>query len=541
MIDLKQIFSEILLEGGKNSGRKPKSLTYQEDKEYIENKDQEIKDGSKRKYIAVYIANERKRLLNAFKDNPDFNIDELKTKSLQELSNLISKYNLQTNTRKTNWKVHETAVCDGINTLFQKKFFKLVHKKDNKITDINPEDFKSEPKGGSSFSDIVVKRLSKQNLDFFVECKLDFDTSEYFKYGVTIDKTNIKYNHKKYIEGIKDKEQIKFINELFDTHINISSFLNKLVQSPEIKNTWQKFLDNITEVEQFVKSNNELKQFSSEFTFRQVFPEDFKTFADIFDSYCDFYAEKYNSLINKLFKLFDSDQLKISEYCINSHNTDDKNNVFQTLASLISIISVNNLKINNKKEFDSIIKQIQIIESKFTALLKLLGYSSEDISQIKKLKIDEKTKYFFKLFISSVKRKAKNSNINQILTDKDKFGNMQICSDIVIDTDELARMITNFYVRKDKCAYIQIDNVIYQFVKEFNPFEIEKLPIFKDFMKKFIVSLKINDQLTTIRLHINAIQPDEKLFTSNISKLSFKEKDNNFIMKKLKEIKVEVN
>ena len=82
MINLKQIFSEILLEGGKNSGRKPKSLTYPEDKEYIENKDQEIKDGSKRKYIAVYIANERKRLLNAFKNNPDFNIDELKTKSL---------------------------------------------------------------------------------------------------------------------------------------------------------------------------------------------------------------------------------------------------------------------------------------------------------------------------------------------------------------------------------------------------------------------------------------------------------------------------
>ena len=70
----------------RSSNKKEENENYEVDGYYPdltnENKDKEIKDGSKRKYIAVYIANERKRLLNAFKNNPDFNIDELKTKSL---------------------------------------------------------------------------------------------------------------------------------------------------------------------------------------------------------------------------------------------------------------------------------------------------------------------------------------------------------------------------------------------------------------------------------------------------------------------------
>lgn len=55
---------------------------------------------------------------------------------------------------------------------------------------------------------------------------------------------------------------------------------------------------------------------------------------------------------------------------------------------------------------------------------------------------------------------------------------MQICSRIILNTDELAKLITAFYVKKDRCAYIQIADVIYQFDRDLNPLALDKLPLF---------------------------------------------------------------
>ena len=147
-----------------------------------------------------------------------------------------------------------------------------------------------------------------------------------------------------------------------------------------------------------------------------------------------------------------------------------------------------------------------------------------------------KTKYFFKLFISSVGRKRVGQDFND-LSEEDELGNMQLCSSIVLKTRELAEMITAFYVKKDNCAYIQIGDMIYQFDEKFNPFKLENLPIFKDILDTYAIRISISDDLSSIRLHISAIEPDKSKL-SKFSKLSFKKNDKNFIAKEVDKIVV---
>ena len=74
--------------------------------------------------------------------------------------------------------------------------------------------------------------------------------------------TQLAYDHHVYTDGIDEvvgKEQIDKINELFEKDINISKFLNKVVNSKEVKATWKKFLDNAITVEKFIEKSDEFK------------------------------------------------------------------------------------------------------------------------------------------------------------------------------------------------------------------------------------------------------------------------------------------
>lgn len=70
--------------------------------------------------------------------------------------------------RQLNWKQHEKDITEGIQNLFNCGFFKF--KSDKKL---NPDKYKVEVINHVSglVSDIQVKG---PNIDFFVECKLDF-------------------------------------------------------------------------------------------------------------------------------------------------------------------------------------------------------------------------------------------------------------------------------------------------------------------------------------------------------------------------------
>ena len=65
----------------------------------------------------------------------------------------------------------------------------------------------------------------------------------------------------------------------------------------------------------------------------------------MFDTYYKFYIDKYNSLIDKLFLIFESDELDIDYFKIRSHKANRKDNAFKTIAILQMEIEEQHLKI----------------------------------------------------------------------------------------------------------------------------------------------------------------------------------------------------
>lgn len=461
--------------------------------------------------------------------------DDLSQKTLRELRSLLDAKGIdfKSSSRRKDWQVHEHDVVDGINTLFKSNVFKL--KDASNELDIDTTKFKASSAGGGKQSDVKVENLHNKKF-FFVECKLNFNAAEYFKYGLDVNGSQLAYDHHVYTDGIDEvvgKEQIDKINQLFEKEINISKFLNKVVNSKEVKATWKKFLDNAIAVEKFIEKSDEFKQFAHD-KFQQKWPDDFKNFAKVFDTYCKFYIDKYNSLVDKLFLIFESDELDKDYFKIRSHKANRKDNAFKTIAILQMEIEEQHLKIFDQQAFDDLVSAILTIEKKLNALLQALGKSDAQISDLLELEDKHKTKYFFKLFISSVGRKRAGQDFND-LSEEDELGNMQLCSSVVMKTRELAEMITAFYVKKDHCAYIQIGDRIYQFDEKFNPFKLERLPIFKDILDTFAIRISISDDLSSIRLHISAIEPDKNKL-NKFNWLSFKKNDKNFIEKEVDKI-----
>jgi len=175
-----------------------------------------------------------------------------------------------------------------------------------------------------------------------------------------------------------------------------------------------------------------------------------------------------------------------------------------------------------------IIQQIKKIETKLTTLLKNVGKDPNDFSGLNDIPKKEQLKYFFQMFLSSTGRKKNGKSM--LLRDFDEDGNMQICPEYEQDNSKLGQMITDFYVKKDNCAYVQIANAVYQFEKDFNPLAIPNLPMFKEHFAKFSIKMIVSDQLDKISLHIKALEND-KNDLSKFNVVSFIEKDNNYVGK----------
>ena len=77
----------------------------------------------------------------------------------------------------------------------------------------------------------------------------------------------------------------------------MTSFLTKLVHSQDLKKHWEAFHKRALDVQDFICSNSEFRDFASRVKFTQVWPDDFKKFAEAFDVYCSFYIAKYDSLM----------------------------------------------------------------------------------------------------------------------------------------------------------------------------------------------------------------------------------------------------
>lgn len=91
--------------------------------------------------------------------------------------------------------------------------------------------FKVEVAGGGLESDI---RVSHGNKKFYVECKLDFESSRYFKYNLELVNGNLVYNHHRYLQG-RSPEERKQIDRLFRRGINLNEILNEILADGEIE------------------------------------------------------------------------------------------------------------------------------------------------------------------------------------------------------------------------------------------------------------------------------------------------------------------
>lgn len=460
----------------------------------------------------------------------------LKNMTLPELKAKMDAHDIKISPRKQDWKKHEQDVIAGINALFQSGFYQDGQKQP---LHLDAEKVYAEGIGGATHSDVKVVAYGKE---FYVECKLNFDSAEYFKYGVSINDDKIVYNHKKYLADLgktTDKAEIDKINQLFSKDINIGSFLNSIVNSKELVDSWKLFHKNVQDVEQFVLVSKEFSAFSKDIQFKNVYPDDFQAFVKVYDGYCDFYIEKYNTLIEQLFKLFDNDVgLDINDFKILSHKENSKANVFKKTALLKALAEGRQIKVHNQSKFNILLSAIEKIEIKLNVLLQTLGYDSNQINKVKSLPNSDKAKYFFKMFISSVGRKQRDAIANS-LTKVDELGNMEICNLSNFKSAELAKLITNFYVKKDNCQYIQIADIIYQLDKKLNSLSLPDLPLFTDYLTSFSIKLSINNDLDHIGLHIKAFEPDKALLSKK-KLLSFKQDDANYISKAIRHITLKI-
>ena len=528
-------------------GRKSLSKTRDEDAAFVRSfpKYANVNSGNMTNTIKTL----RAKYLNALQKN-NVEIEDAAEKSLSELDQLVKDNNITLSKRNITWKVHEKDVVAGINSLFETGFFKLQQANGQQKT-TDKKMFFARQVGGSLKSDVEVvhKRKGTSDISFFIECKLNLDAAEYFKFGLQVDAAgNLKYDHHRFLEGAvkEDKTQLKVIDELFNKKIDLNGFLKEIVSHTDVKKHWKQLLNNLTAVKADLDKSDEYKQFSKTHRLIGVLPDDFQTLALIFDTYCKWYIQRYNQFIDEIFNLVIDDEVKqrkidFKMYLI-GRSDDKRSEVVNTLDELVNLLLNNKNQLIKKEDYNkvnSLVKKAKQIEIKLNVLLRHLGLKENSFHKLGQLKDINKVMYFYKLFVSTVGRKRAGK---QELVDmqSDEFGNMQLVPEIELDDSKLPLMITNFYVEKDNCAYIQIDKTLLQFDEDFNPFKIPDLPIFKDAAHKFCVRILVDDELTKISLHIRALELDKKqLAKKNI--VSLKQSDSNYLMKVLKNgVKVNV-
>jgi len=250
---------------------------------------------------------------------------------------------------------------------------------------------------------------------------------------------------------------------------------------------------------------------------------------------------------------FESDDFLIKTRTSGSDLT--KGSVFNTLDSLVKRLHSeyeyweslpDDVKFDIRQPFDpddsrfySSIDNIKKIEAKIDVILKAQGKTMADANSLLSVPNAEKLTTFFTMFLSATKRKKHGADYNEVLTntiaDYGEKGIMRLCSEVTLETDTLAQMITDFYVEHDRCAYIQIADTVYQFDKDINPLALEGLPIFKEHLTNYTVVLLVSDDLKRISLQVTCNPPDEAELKKH-TLVSFKERDKNYVTKVLKPV-----
>lgn len=118
--------------------------------------------------------------------------------------------------------------------------------------------FKAEVAGGGLESDV---RVSHGDRKFYVECKLDYETSRYFKYNLELVDGKLMYNHQRYLQG-KTPEERKKINHLFKHGIRLNEILDEILADGDIEKKAREFFMHLDLLAKSIKESEEFRLFS---------------------------------------------------------------------------------------------------------------------------------------------------------------------------------------------------------------------------------------------------------------------------------------
>lgn len=387
----------------------------------------------------------REKLAKAIKSRDASLLDDASDVSLDDLMKTATANNVKIpEGRKQDWKKFEKDVVDGLNKLFNDKFFTL-KKKDGTTREVTSKDASASGKGGPVDSDVKV--TSKNGKSFFIECKLNYDNAEYLKFRLKATGEKLKYDNEFFLRGL-DQPEKEMMSELFSSAVNVNKFLESVLSHKEVNRSWIEFNLKLIQMHNLLDKSEEFSQFSKQTPFERRFPDLALSLAKVFDLYCNHYITKYNQLINEMFSsLNDPDgMLDKNDYIIKSRSgvSDVKEGeVFKSITKLIIDAieldaSYDNLtfSMDDEDKFISDADQIKTIEAKIFGIMKHLSISNPN--DLLSLSNKVKLQYFFKAFMSSSLRKSRDSSSNEVVPfETDDLGNMQVCSQVEDDFPEL--------------------------------------------------------------------------------------------------------
>lgn len=448
-----------------------------------------------------------------------------------------------------NWQKFEKDVAAGIQNLLASGFYKIVSREDrDPVLLVDNPTFKAEIAGGALNSDI---RVSHNHKKFYVECKLNYEDSSYFKYNLELENGKFHYDHKKYLQGKVGAER-KQIDRLFKYKLNLDQMLDEILGVDELEHSARIFFRNLEHLAQVLKKSDEFKLFTKHIQLGRKYPEGFQQFADVFDEYLKHYATRYNQIVQRMFSCL-VDEMQVKELAAGFKvgiQDGDGAELVQDLALEISDLedelAVDLFKSQAAREhFNDLADLLAEIERKFEAISFALKLPRRAYNALFKLEKAKKLMYFFKAFLSGAKWGTSMPDVNELgispeeaagEVEADKLGIMEICKKTQFENYSIAKKIADFYVLKDNCAYIQIADTIFMLDPDYDPLNLQFAPLFVDSMNQFEAKISVSDDLSEIRLHLRCVQPQNLVG----DQMSFVQSDSNYVAKMFKD-GIEIN
>ena len=522
---------------GEKQGRVSKDPNHSKNVDFILKHYGKNIDASNRSNV---IKNTREKFMKAIEQHDKELLKDLEDDSLEYLQKFIDKHGVRVaSKRKSEWRDIEKDVALGMQKLIDDGVFVYIDKKGVEHP-VSADRFECRVAGGASLSDVRITNLKKK-LDVYVECKKDFMTSEFLKFGLNVQDGRLKYDHAFHLRALDADEKAK-INELFEKDIDLSGFLNSIVQSPQVKKFWDEFLKNLDSIQKAVQQDEDFKQFARGVDFSRQFPQNADSILKVFDLYVAHYIQRYDSLVDQILDSYEGRMLlQRDEYTISDIRDATIDDVFYAVNQLMGAFyqwndyqdSLGGEQYHiDKEKMIALSDELKTIEVKLTKIMDKARLSKPH--DLLKMSQGDKLRYFFAAFVSSVGRK-KNDKHGLVGATQDELGNMQVCPPIDVEDRKLAEIICKYYVKKDHCVYMQIGDQVYSLAVGYNLFNLPGLPCFLDELNKFVVTLVVKDDLSKIQLHIRAIDPK---LAGRFDLVSFRQKDLHYIGKKFKRIEI---